>query len=111
MNSSQRTLSGLSYISVVFAPIIFPIIILIASQTQEVKEHAKRALGLHLVPVAITLIGLAIVGWTGNVADYWSTVSTTASVIFFIVVLTDIGFYLYNLYAGVKVMVAQPARA
>ena len=45
----KNTLNGLSYVSILFAPIIFPIIVWVVFKDRLVEYHAKRALLLHLV--------------------------------------------------------------
>lgn len=65
----KNTLNGLSYISILFAPIIFPIIVWIVSKDKIVEYHAKRALLLHLVPGIsgfVMVSGLTSVGLLYN---------------------------------------------
>ena len=64
---TSKVLSGLSYLSVLFAGILFPLVLFFASEDQRTKHHAKKAFLSHLimlipVPVivyaAITQIGM-----------------------------------------------------
>ncbi|MEH7390722.1 DUF4870 domain-containing protein [Bacillus sp. JJ1503] len=64
---TSKVLSGLSYLSVLFAGILFPLVLFFATEDQRTKYHAKKAFLSHLillipVPVivyaAITQIGM-----------------------------------------------------
>ncbi len=98
--------SGLSYLSIFFLPIIFPIITWIAGRkNKEVVANSKMALLLHVIPVALT-VGLM---WLMNTAQIYAigswvawvdTPSTTA--IFFILAIA--AFYIINIYMGVRRM-------
>jgi hypothetical protein len=54
---SNKVLSALSYMSVLFAPFLVPIIIYFVTVDTGVKKHAKRAFLSHLIP----LIGVPLV--------------------------------------------------
>ena len=47
----HKTLSALSYFSILFAPFLLPIIVFLASTNEDVKKHAKRAILSHILPV------------------------------------------------------------
>ncbi|WP_144511842.1 DUF4870 domain-containing protein [Bacillus sp. FJAT-22090] len=53
---NSKVLSALSYFSVLFAPFIVPIIIFFVSHDKEVKNHAKKSLISHIVPVVLLVI-------------------------------------------------------
>ncbi len=62
--NGNKILAALSYFSVLFAPILFPIIVWIVGDA-ETKPHAKRALWTHIIPSIATFIGVAILGIMG----------------------------------------------
>lgn len=47
-----KTLSALSYFSILFAPFLLPIIVFLSSTNEDVKKHAKRAILSHILPIA-----------------------------------------------------------
>lgn len=84
----KNTLNGLSYISILFAPIIFPIIVWVVSKDRLVEYHAKRALLLHLVPgiSGFVIVGLMTsVGLIYNNQTAFSGLVLLAIVIFLII--------------------------
>ena len=52
--NGNKILAALSYFSVLFAPILFPIIVWIVGDA-ETKPHAKRALWTHIIPSIVHL--------------------------------------------------------
>lgn len=48
---TNRILSSLNYFSVLFAGILFPLIVWLAAEDKEVKGHAKKAFFSHLIPL------------------------------------------------------------
>ena len=46
----SKALSSLSYLSVCFAPVLLPFIVLLASSNPNVKRHAKTSLISQLLP-------------------------------------------------------------
>lgn len=84
----KNTLNGLSYVSILFAPIIFPIIVWIVSKDKIVEYHAKRALLLHLVPGIsgfVMVSGLTSAGLLYNNQNSFSGLVLGAIVIFLII--------------------------
>jgi len=84
----KNTLNGLSYISILFAPIIFPVIVWIVSKDNIVEYHAKRALLLHLVPGIsgfVMVSGLTSAGLLYNNQTSFSRIILVTIAIFLII--------------------------
>lgn len=84
----KNTLNGLSYISILFAPIIFPIVVWIVSKDKIVEYHAKRALLLHLVPGIsgfVMVSGLTSAGLLYNNQTSFSGIILVTIAIFLII--------------------------
>lgn len=47
----EKWISGLCYISIVFAPLFFPILVLYFSNNDTIKHHAKLSLPSHFIPI------------------------------------------------------------
>lgn len=56
---TNKVLASLSYFSILFAAIIFPLVLLFVSESENVKAHAKKALVSQLIPL-VSAIMLAI---------------------------------------------------
>jgi hypothetical protein len=51
---TRKVLSGLSYFSIFFAGILFPLVVMLASGDNVTKSHAKKAFVSHLIPLIPT---------------------------------------------------------
>lgn len=60
MKPNNQILSSICYFSVFFLPFLLPIIIYFIADEDFVKQHAKRALVSHLVPVVLLVAGFII---------------------------------------------------
>ncbi|MDU5509096.1 DUF4870 domain-containing protein [Enterococcus gilvus] len=100
--NERKLLNGLSYISIVFAPILFPLIVWIASQDLDVKGHAMNALKLHLIPVLLTAIVTVILGFTGLLTNDPQSTGYVGVVLLGIVGLVDVSLAVYNIVKGIK---------
>ncbi|MFP5162965.1 DUF4870 domain-containing protein [Staphylococcus equorum] len=99
---SERLLSALSYFSVFFAPLIFPIVIWVLAD-KPVSIHAKKSLLYHILPYILIVIGSAILGYSGMVSS--TAVSVILLLIGFIALIGAIYFIIYNLYCGIKILI------
>ena len=99
---SERLLSALSYFSVFFAPIIFPIVIWILAD-KPVSTHAKKSLIFHILPYFLMIIGSAILGYSGMVSS--TALSVILLIIGFLALIGAIYFVIYNLYCGIKILI------
>lgn len=100
--STEKLLACLSYFSVFFAPILFPLIVWLVAP-QPVSTHGKKALIYHVLPSVLSFIAF---GCMLTIFNTSGAVLTTFLVI--VIVITIIGalYYLvYNLYSGIKVLV------
>ena len=101
---TSRVLSGLSYLSVLFAGILFPLVLLFATEDKRTKHHAKKAFFSHLimlipVPVivyaAITQIGM-------NQAEF--PVLFIGSILFTVVLSLIVT--VWNIIKGIQIFMA-----
>lgn len=101
---NNKILSALNYFSVFFAPFIVPIIIWVAVSDEEVKQHAKRALLSHIIPVilGIFIFIYFIFGVSfaqGN--ETWIIVSIGGAILYGLLYFALI---IWNIVQGVKVL-------
>lgn len=99
-----KVLSGLSYLSVFFAGIIFPLIVYFVAEDKRAKEHAKKALLSHLIvliPVCITFVTFIIEA--SNNAEF--PVLFIISII--LTILTSLIVTVWNIIKGIKVFTSE----
>ncbi|SEM90804.1 DUF4870 domain-containing protein [Paenibacillus sp. OV219] len=92
---SNKIISALCYFSIFFAGFIVPVVIYFVTNDYEVKQHAKRALFSHLIPlIAVPLFLVAIFG--GHVG----------SILFIGLIAALLGFtvVIWNVVMGIRVL-------
>ncbi|MFE8701601.1 DUF4870 domain-containing protein [Cytobacillus sp. FJAT-54145] len=99
---TRKVLAAISYFSVLFAGIIVPLIIMLVAEDQEVRDHSKKALLSHLIPlipVPIILIS-AFVHFDSNQNTFpiFFFFGVGATVILSLIVL------IWNIVKGIKVL-------
>ncbi|MGM7702861.1 DUF4870 domain-containing protein [Pseudalkalibacillus sp. Hm43] len=59
MSSTCRVISSLGYMSIIFAPFLVPVMIYCFMGDHLVREHAKKAIKFHLIPiVALAMLSI-----------------------------------------------------
>jgi hypothetical protein len=102
---TNRLLSALSYFSILFAGIIFPIIVYFVAEEQAVKVHAKRALLSHLIPfIPMPIVGtIFILGMINSNGEEF-----VYPILLFIgiglTILLSFAVLIWNIIKGVKVL-------
>ncbi|MDE3840111.1 hypothetical protein C0966_12215 [Bacillus methanolicus] len=101
---TNKILSSLSYFSVLFAGILFPLIVWLAAEDEEVKGHAKKAFFSHLIP----LIPLPILLFSVFSEIIIEELTTTFPVIFFtsfvLMIILSCIVLVWNIVKGIKVL-------
>ncbi len=107
---NPKTLSALSYVSILFAPFLLPIILFFVSKEKEVKYHAKRASISHLIPTvlgaAISIFALMILftfNGAVNGAVYTPSYFTNFMIWMFIYFIISSAIVVWNLVQAVRV--------
>ena len=104
-------LASLSYFSVLFAPFILPIIVYFISQDYHVKQHAKRALVSHIIPVVLMIVLFIIVfasfvPFSMNTTYEEPSLFTASTPMLFVLVymLIYATIFIWNIIQGIKVL-------
>lgn len=108
MNTTNKNnlINGLSYISILFAPILFPLIVWLVSPIPDVKQHAKSALWLHILPTLLTIGAVFILITTGLLTNSSATLGTLTIILFFTILVIDFGLVLWNIIKGIKLFLS-----
>ncbi|MCH4170784.1 MAG: DUF4870 domain-containing protein [Lactobacillus sp.] len=103
--NEHKILRGLSYISVIFAPIIFPLIVwLVSDAGSATRDTAKHALWLHIIPTILSIGVFTIIGGTGLLTGSSLITTGVSGVLMIILAIVDIFLVIYNLYRGIKLL-------
>lgn len=111
MRSENKVLDGLSYISILFAPFFFPLIVwLLTGKNTTSHYHAGRAFKLHLLPVVLTVLLAIIIGGFGlafgNSDAAMQSLGVGSLIFMGIVLIVDFALAIYNIYYGIKVFLS-----
>lgn len=105
MNDDSKVLSGLSYLSIIVFPVIFPFIVWLVSDNQtRTHYHAGRALKLHILPTVISILYFGFIGGVGMLTGSHTMTGFTAIPLMVIVLIIDFALGLYSLYYGIKLL-------
>ncbi|WP_412989076.1 DUF4870 domain-containing protein [Pediococcus siamensis] len=106
MTTENKLLSSLSYLSVLFLPVLFPLIVLVLTSDRPwVRHHATNALLLHLLP-AVLLVGIAIIaGIMGITTNNAASVGWLLIILLGLFALVAAAFFIYSIYTGIKILV------
>ncbi|MDV6379314.1 hypothetical protein ORD22_13925 [Sporosarcina sp. GW1-11] len=111
--SNSKLLSSLCYFSVFFAPLLLPTIIFFVTDEYEVKQHAKKSLVSHIIPMALLIAGFIILSFSIFSLNSQSTSLTDSHMMVWsvlpllFIILYSILFLIvlvWNVYQGVKVL-------
>lgn len=111
MSTENKFLSSLSYFSIFFLPIIFPIIVMVLTsnvQYAPAHRHAITAFWLHLIPVILLPLGFGL-GILATAHSFTGNNFPTTSLVLFLIVglmgIVALALFIYNIYKGVKIWV------
>ncbi|PAK99828.1 hypothetical protein B8W96_09650 [Lentilactobacillus parakefiri] len=106
MEAKNKLVNSLSYLSIIFAPFIFPFIVwLISDNNRDMHDTARHAFILHLIPVVLTILTFLIAGISGVVSEKAAFTGFLFLALIALVALVDLGMFIYNLYLGIKILV------
>jgi hypothetical protein len=100
---TRKVLSGLCYFSIFFAGILFPLVVMLASGDDVTKNHAKKALLSHFIPlIPVPLLLFAIFSDINAINNDTIPVFTLISA--GILVLVSLIVTIWNVIKGVKAL-------
>lgn len=104
----QRIVSALSYFSIFFLPVIFPLIVWVIAKNQQlddVRKNANKAFWSQLFPVLYVIVVFAVIGIANmqNLAHLGGLFSVLASFALLLCLL----LLIYNVAMGVAVLLGR----
>ena len=106
-STRNKIINGLSYLSILFLPVIFPLIVwIVAGKQADIRHHAVRAFWTQLIPVILG-IGQLVIGATyGFITNDLQSTSWLFIGMLAIVVLISVILFLYNIVKAIQVFIA-----
>lgn len=102
--NGNKLLSAFSYWSVLFAPILFPIMVWIVGEP-DTKSHAKRALWTHILPTITAIVGFAALGIISiSVREVEVTLGIGSVITVALCGMISVYFFIWNIVKGIRVM-------
>ena len=102
---TRKVLSSLCYFSIFFAGFIFPLAVYLATGDEGTKNHAKKSLLSHLIPLILTplLVFAVIYDTTGqqNTIPVFTIISIIILILLWAIII------IWNIIKGVKVLTAE----
>lgn len=103
---SERLVAGLAYLSILFLPVLFPLVTwIMAKDTPYVHRHARRAFWAQLFPLILIIIVSVIYFGLGALGGYsmrfqagWIGATLVA-----LMILVSLALYLYNIAMAIMV--------
>lgn len=106
--NQDRMLAAIGYFGILFVPVLFPLVIFLASFDQKVRKHAKKAMISQIFPLIFWVIGVVVIFISGLGTLIKQSTGETFGLIFIFVVsigiLINISLYIYNIIKGVMVL-------
>ncbi len=103
---NEKIINGLSYISILFAPILFPLIVwFFCRDNQNISYHAKSALLLHILPGILLFVALLSGGTLGILSNSEYIAAVVCVVLLATSIVADIALTIYGLVKGIKLIV------
>ncbi|MCY9530295.1 DUF4870 domain-containing protein [Paenibacillus alvei] len=100
----NKVISALSYWSVLFAPILFPVLAWIVGDSVT-RSHAKRALWTHLIPSIAVIIAVMLFGLIGvSVRDIGVAWGIGAIIAFCVCGVISVYYFVWNIIKGIQVI-------
>ncbi|AZU63934.1 DUF4870 domain-containing protein [Neobacillus mesonae] len=102
---TRKVLSSLCYFSIFFAGFIFPFIVWLASSDSETKQHAKKSLISHLIPIIPTIF--VVIAVVYEMVNYQNELPIFTIIAAIVTGLVWIVVVIYNIIKGVKVLITE----
>lgn len=104
---NKKLLSALSYLSVLFAPFLIPIIIYFVTKEKDVKYHAKRAFMSHLMSILIAILLSIIIAFI-LFYTFGNTFNTPLLFLLFslliLSLIVEVAIIIWNIMQAIKVV-------
>lgn len=101
---TDKLLSSLCYFSIFFAPFLFPIIVYFISDEREVKQHAKKSLLSHIIPIITIILPFFMILFAGMSGSPEAFAVGVVIFGFILVGVANLAAFVYNIVQGIKIL-------
>ncbi|MGD6794268.1 DUF4870 domain-containing protein [Metabacillus indicus] len=102
--NTNKLLSSLCYFSIFFAPFLFPIIVYFIADERDVKQHAKKSLFSHLVPLLTLILPFFMMLFAGLAGSPEALAVGIVIFGFILIGIVNIAVFVYNIVQGIKIL-------
>ncbi len=102
---TRKVLSGLCYLSIFFAGFIFPLIVWLASGDAVTKQHAKKALISHLIPIIPTIF--VVIAFVYEMVHFQNELPALTIISIVVTAMIWLVVVIWNIIKGVKVLMTE----
>lgn len=107
MNETNiKGVNALSYLSVIIAPVIIPLIVWIVAKEADVISNAKKALLIQIIPFLFVVLSFITIGVIGLSTNSGPITGFTTIILFAIAGLVSFVLYIYSIVLGIKQLLA-----
>ncbi|CAM3041976.1 hypothetical protein [Lactiplantibacillus plajomi] len=104
--TQNRVINSLSYLSILFLPVLFPLIVwLLTGNNPEAHRAAGKAFWLHLLPAIVAIIFIIALGVSGLYMDNFIHSGWLAVVLMAVVVIVAVASYLWSIVRGIQYLI------
>ena len=104
----NRVINSLSYLSILFLPVLFPLIVwLLTGNNRDAHQAAGRAFWLHLLPAVMGIIFVIILGVSGFYMDNFVHSGWLAVVLIAVLAIVAVVSYLWSIVRGIQYLIAE----
>lgn len=99
---NKKLVNALSYFSILFAPVLLPLIVWIVATERDLKNNARNAFWLQTIPTLFAIISVIVVSVIGLTTGNTNTVGWITILLFLVFGVLSVVLFVYDLVLGVK---------
>ncbi|RRK10750.1 hypothetical protein D1831_06120 [Lactiplantibacillus garii] len=106
--TKNRVINSLSYLSIIFLPVLFPLIVwLLTGSNPDAHRAAGKAFWLHLLPAVMGIIFVIVLGVSGMYMDNFVNSGWLAVILIAVLAIVAVVSYLWSIVRGIQYLIAE----
>lgn len=106
--TKNRVINSLSYLSIIFLPVLFPLIVwLLTGNNPDAHRAAGKAFWLHLLPAVMGIIFVIVLGVSGMYMDNFINSGWLAVILIAVLAIVAVVSYLWSIVRGIQYLIAE----
>ncbi|MGM9892510.1 hypothetical protein [Limosilactobacillus sp.] len=107
---TTRIVNALSYLSIFFLPVIFPLIVWVISQASDnqtsIKSNARKAFGTQVFPLVYVIFALLVYS-INSLQQFTTHAGALFGLLLTLALLIALLLFIYNVAMGVKMLIGR----